>query len=137
MRLAFERPEIYRAVGAMSSALWSRLTSETILPERYERIFKGSFGTPFNTKRFISLSPTAYLDQFKAHQAPTALWLHARDDDGFRTHISTMKLYMTLRDAGIKSELRISDGDHKWPVWRDNLGEMLKFFDTAMQVAKD
>ncbi len=128
MRLGFERPEVYAAVASMSAALWSRLKPDSVLSERAERIFDGSFGTPFDAKRFIALSPTAYFDRVSAYPEHLGIYLHAGDDDGFGTHISTLKLFLKMQSAGIKAELRITDGDHQWSLWRDHLGEVLRFF---------
>ncbi len=128
MRLGFERPEVYAAVASMSAALWSRLTPDSVLSERAERIFDGSFGTPFDAGRFIALSPASYFDRVSAYSEHLGIYLHAGDDDGFGTHISTLKLFLAMQSAGIKAELRITDGDHHWSLWREHLGEVLRFF---------
>lgn len=128
LRLAFTRPDLYRAAAAMSSALWWRLTPESTLDPNKEGIFDGSFGRPFQAAHFLSQRPDAYLDNAKAFKGRLGVYLHAGDHDHFGTHISTMKLFLKMREAGLKPELRITDGNHTWPLWRAHLPEVLKYF---------
>lgn len=128
LRLAFTRPDLYRAAAAMSSALWWRLTPDSTLDLKKEGIFDGSFGRPFEVARFLAQRPDAYLDKAKAYKGRLGIYLHAGDHDHFGTHISTMNLFMKMRGAGLKPELRITDGNHTWPLWRTHLPEVLKYF---------
>ena len=137
LRLGFERPNTYRAVGAMSSALWLRVTPDwtPTRPERLKRIFDGSFGDPFDPKRFVALHPRAYFDRVAAFDQPLGVYLMAGDDDGFGAHLSTVELYRQLRERKIAAELRIVDGPHQWPLWRRGLAPMMQWFASVM--AKD
>lgn len=128
LRLAFTRPDLYAATAAMSSALWWRLKPESRLNARQEKIFDGSFGRPFDPVRFLEQRPDAYLDTVKNFTGHLGIYLHAGDHDHFGTQISTMKLFMEMREKGLKPELRITDGGHTWPLWRAHLPEVLKFF---------
>ncbi|NQW11452.1 MAG: hypothetical protein HQ481_16420 [Alphaproteobacteria bacterium] len=134
LRLGFERPDIYRAIGAMSSALWLRVTPDWVpsRPERLKRIFDGSFGEPFDPSRFVALHPRAYLDRLKAFDGPLGIYLMAGDDDRFGAHLSTVELYRELRDRAIPAELRIVNGPHQWPTWRDGLAPMMGWFAGVM-----
>jgi len=135
LRLALGHPDLYRAAGAMSSALWMRARPGWSPPpaERMARIFDGSFGTPWNLDRFLTRHPAGLIAGAKAWVErtgqPLDLYLQAGDDDGFGAHLSTMEFYTLLRDDGFKPELRIDDGGHTWPLWRAALGPLLSWFD--------
>ncbi|MGI9333306.1 MAG: alpha/beta hydrolase [Gammaproteobacteria bacterium] len=128
IRLALEHPDTYVAAAGMSSALWLHVKSDTVLNERQERIFNGSFGTPFQAERFLRQSPSAYFEQAAALKNPPALYITAGDDDRFRAYRSSTLLYSAMREAGIEAQLRITDGDHVWPTWAAALPDVLRFF---------
>ena len=130
LRLAFEYPERYRAVGALSAALWNRVAPgwKPVDPERMTRIFDGSFGDPFDPQRFLLNHPRRYLPRIQNPPEPFGIYLAAGDDDGFGTQFATLELFEELRARAIPVELRIEDGDHDWKVWRKALGPMLQWF---------
>ena len=129
LRLAFTHPELYVATAGMSSALWSRLQPDSVVPEdRARAIFDGSFGTPFHAATMIDLGPAARIAEIAAHPDSPAILLTAGDDDQFGAYVSTFELFIQLRDAGLAADLRITDGGHTWAVWRDTLPEVLQFF---------
>ena len=135
LRLGFEYPDRYRAIGAMSPALWNRVTPgwTPSNPERMTRIFAGSFGAPFDPLRFLANHPRQYLSRVEDPPAPLGIYLEAGDDDGFGTQFATLELFQELRDRKIPAELRIDDGGHDWKVWRRALGPMLQWFAAQMK----
>lgn len=137
LRLAFANPERYRAVGAMSSALWNRVVPgwRPSDPARMTRIFSGSFGDPFDPERFIANHPRRYLPNVENPPAPIGIYLEAGDDDGFGAQFATLELFEELRDRQIPVELRIDDGGHQWNVWRKALGPMMQWFAGLMKPA--
>lgn len=135
LRLGFEHPERYRAVGAMSSALWNRVHPgwQPTDPVRMTRIFAGSFGEPFDPTRFLANHPRRFIDRIENPPAPFGIYLAAGDDDGFGAQFATLDLFEELHDRRIPAELRIDDGGHDWKVWRRALGPMLQWFAGLMQ----
>lgn len=127
---AFAYPERYRAVGALSAALWNRVAPgwRPADPERMAKIFDGSFGTPFDPERFLANHPRRYLPRIKRPPEPFGIYLASGDDDGFGIQFATLELFQELREAAIPVELRIDDGGHDWKVWRRALGPMLQWF---------
>ena len=95
LRLAFANPERYRAVGAMSSALWNRVVPgwQPSDPARMTRIFSGSFGEPFDPQRFFDRHPRRLLPRIKALSEPLGIYLEAGDDDTFGAQIATLDLF--------------------------------------------
>lgn len=130
LHLGFADPERYRAVGALSPALWNRVTPDwkPSNPERMTKIFAGSFGEPFDAKRFVANHPRSYLSRIEHPDKPFGIYLEAGDDDGFGTQFSAIDMFETLRDHNVPAELRIDDGGHDWTVWRRALGPMLQWF---------
>ncbi len=130
LRLAFEYPERYRAVGALSAALWNRVAPgwKPADPARMTQIFDGSFGAPFDPQRFLLNHPRRYLPRIQNPPEPLGIYLAAGDDDGFGTQFATLELFEELRERTIPVELRIDDGGHDWKVWRKALGPMLQWF---------
>ncbi|GJL80397.1 MAG: hypothetical protein DHS20C01_00310 [marine bacterium B5-7] len=128
LRLALERPDVYVSTAGLSSALWTQLTEDSVLDARREKIFRGSFGKPFDAARFISLGPNAYIDNLKRSPEKPGIYLYAGDDDYFGVFNSTTKLYDDLWEAGIPAELRIGDGGHNWKYWSSILPNVLKHF---------
>jgi len=130
LRLGFEHPERYRAIGALSSALWNRIQPgwQPADATRMIRIFAGSFGEPFDAQRFLANHPRRFLARVKHPPASFGIYLEAGDDDGFGTQFSTLELFEELRDHNVPAELRIDDGGHDWKVWRRALGPMLQWF---------
>lgn len=127
LRLALERPEVYVAAAGMSSALWLHVKPDTVLNARQEKIFSGSFGTPFQPERFLRQSPSAYFEHAVASDNLPGLYITAGDDDRFRAYRSSTELYGAMREAGIEAQLRITDGDHVWPTWAATLPDVLRF----------
>lgn len=123
LRFAFEKPEVFSLTAAMSSALWDRVTPDFELQPRMERIFQGSFGSPFKASNFLAQRPRAYINDLNKRLAASDLelgiFLSAGDDDQFRAYASTFRLFSELREAEIAVELRIHDGGHSWELWRE------------------
>lgn len=130
LRSGFAYPERYRAVGALSAALWNRVAPgwKPADPDRMARIFDGSFGAPFDPQRFLANHPRRFLPRVKNPPEPFGIYLAAGDDDGFGTQFATLEMFEELRELGIPVELRIDDGGHDWKVWRRALGPMLQWF---------
>ena len=130
LRLAFAYPERYRAVGALSAALWNRVAPgwRPADPVRMARIFDGSFGDPFDPQRFLANHPRRFLPRIQNPPEPLGIYLAAGDDDGFGTQFATLELFEELRQRQVPVELRIDDGGHDWKVWRKALSPMLQWF---------
>jgi len=129
LHLAFKYPRRFGAAAAMSAALWDRVDEGFELPADLEGIFAGAFGDPFDPERFMAAHPRAYLPALKACGCAPPVYLTSGDDDYFNAHRSTFRLFTDLRNAGLKAELRITDGGHTWKLWRKTaLPRVLRWF---------
>lgn len=96
MNLAFNRPELFRYVVAMSPA------AGQINEKSYPAIFK---------------DPSAINKQFKM------FWMAVGKDDTL-TGPGDRALDEALTRAGIKHSFKLTDGRHEWTVWRNHLNEV-------------
>lgn len=127
LRLAFFHPDRYAAVAAMSPAVFVPGTFDAPPNPMQVGMFAGAFGTPFDEARLERESPFAALDALAGHPAPPPVFLTVGDDDGFGLEIGTMALAIALKARGLPVEIRVLDGDHTWPFWREQLPEVLRF----------
>jgi enterochelin esterase family protein len=96
MNVAFNRPELFRWVVAMSAAAGG--VNET----NYPAIFK---------------DPSAINKQFKL------FWTAVGKDDTL-TGPGDRALAEAFTKAGIKHSFKLTEGRHEWTVWRNHLNEV-------------
>jgi enterochelin esterase family protein len=96
MNIAFNRPELFRYVVAMSPAAGG------INEQNYPALFK---------------DPSAVNKQFKM------FWMAVGKDDTL-TGPGDRELDGVLTKAGVKHSFKLTDGRHEWTVWRNNLNEV-------------
>jgi enterochelin esterase family protein len=96
MNIAFNRPELFRYVIAMSPA------AGQINEQAYPAIFK---------------DPSAINKQFKM------FWMAVGKDDTL-TGPGDRALDESLTKAGIKHSFKLTEGRHEWTVWRNHLNEV-------------
>jgi enterochelin esterase family protein len=139
LRLALMRPERYGAVAAVSPALWIRVTPETVPDERYDRVFQGSFGRPFDSRRFVAANPMSLIDGVAHSHRRPAIYLAAGNDDYPGIVGDTEAFHHALIAAGLPAELHLVDGRHDWGLWSRQLGPVLRFVDASLgaQAAAD
>ncbi len=135
LRLALMHPERYGAVAAISPALWVRVTPETVPDERYDRVFQGAFGRPFDPRRFVAANPMSLLATMTRGRDAPAIYLAAGHDDYPGIVADTEQFHAALRAAGIASEFHMVDGRHDWGLWSRQLEPLLRFVDRALDRA--
>ncbi|MDZ7776091.1 MAG: hypothetical protein U5L09_11095 [Bacteroidales bacterium] len=52
-------------------------------------------------------------------------------DDDMQLYHRSVQMYDTLTSKGYSAELRITDGEHTWQVWRREIVEVIEFFNDA------
>jgi len=127
LRLAFFHPDRYAAVAAMSPAVFVPGTFDAPPNPMQIGMFAGAFGTPFDAARLERESPFAALDALAGQPAPPPVFLTVGDDDWFGLEIGTMALAIAMKARDLPVEIRVLDGDHTWPFWRQQLPEVLRF----------
>ena len=117
---AYQHPEMFSSVYAMSP--W--VNSTRWYPE-------APFGTPlFNLGSSVLAFHTANIirraSEEKKEQLRTVKWFVHIGDDDFLFECAS-DFHTAMREAGIKCEFRVADGNHSWHYWNRIAPEMLKF----------
>lgn len=122
LHLAFTHPERFAAVASLSGAIFTGPPEAASL----RKLFGDVFGQPFDFEQYRAVSPLEQADEVDPEEAP-AIYLTSGDDDFFEFYEGTSLLFLELREAGVPTELRITDGDHDWTYWTEALGPALQF----------
>lgn len=130
LRFAFARPELFVAAASMSGAFWTRSDQRTRPPEVITRIFRGSFGTPFDRDRFVALSPPGEAMRMDPARAPAVMFIAGRDER-FRSLEESRDLAARFAAHGIAAEIADVAGDHDWGTWERSLEPVLSFIERA------
>jgi S-formylglutathione hydrolase FrmB len=159
LRFALLMPQRYVAVAALSPAIWQnfgydeldlppdqltqlaktdffeRTDPTTILGERDlpppGSHFARAFGVPFNPRFFNTQNVFTLLEEQLSSGAdlPTS-FLTVGDDDSHGLWRGAVAYYETMLASDRSTELRITDGDHQWSLWRTSIVDALIFFDS-------
>jgi enterochelin esterase family protein len=159
LRIAYDHEDLFTAVASMSGAIWQNvpaedldktpaelkliqdsaffhrvdrttITSGIVLPSTGDH-FSGAFGTPFEARLFNEKNLFTLVAQHVVEgQDLPATYLTVGDDDGFFLWRGAVALHETLQADNRTSELRITDGDHVWTVWKTSIIDVLKFIDS-------
>lgn len=137
LRLAFKHPDIFGAVVAFSPGLFKpgglswRHGPAVARRSNREQWYASAFGAPFDMEVYKAQSPFAYIDRVGARTRPPSIMLIVGDDDWFGSYDGTLEMFLDLRAAGLKPELRVADGGHDLRLWRSMLPEALRFLDLS------
>jgi S-formylglutathione hydrolase FrmB len=158
LRLALAHPDLFGAAASLSGALWQNVPSEELdlTPERIKflsensyfhknsdqtvtvevdrpnpgRHFAGVFGTPFDARRFNRLNPFTLFVALAAARRPVPhLYLTVGDDDSHQLWRGAIAFFDTAREEKVQVDLRITDGDHNWALWRRSIVPALAYLD--------
>ncbi len=135
LRIALMHPDRYGAVGAISPALWVRVTPETVPDERYDRVFQGAFGRPFDSRRFVAANPMTMLGTMARRRDVPPIYLAAGHEDYPGVVADTEQFNSALIAAGLVSEFHMVEGRHDWGLWSRQLEPLLRFVDRALDRA--
>jgi S-formylglutathione hydrolase FrmB len=158
LHLAYSNPKAYGAVASMSGAIWDNVPDEDVgkTPDELKLIadsaffhridrytidtsrilpstgdhYAGAFGSPFDARLFNAQNVfTLAQDAVDAGLELPRTYLTVGDDDGFNLWRGAIALHETLLADGRSSELRITDGDHVWSLWKVAIKDVLVFID--------
>ncbi len=164
LRLALAAPERYAAVASLSGALWQNVPPDDLdLPPEelpliadnlyFHRVdrdtietgpdlpslvshFGGAFGTPFDARRFNAENVFTRLgDRIGEPQALPAVYVTVGDDDGFQLWRGALAVFETMRADRQQVQLRVTDGDHVWSLWKVAIVDALAFIDAHLEPA--
>lgn len=158
LHIAYGHPADFSSVASLSGAIWNNVPADdlekspdelTLLSDAafYHRVdlftveagpillssgnhFFGAFGTPFSARRFNDQNIFTLVQKaVAANTILPATYLTVGDDDGFHFWRGAIGLFETLLADGRSPELRITDGNHVWSVWKLSIVDALAFID--------
>lgn len=129
LKFAFETPENYVAVAGLSSAIFPNIKSSNHFKPVQIKLFAGAYGDPFSVEIFNRENVFTALKRAKPESFPHT-YLTVGDDDWFGLYEGTFALYKELKSRKLPSELRITNGNHTWKLWRDEIEQALVFIDS-------
>lgn len=129
LHLAVHRSDLFRAAAALSPAIFEDVTQASDFPDFQMKFFAGAFGEPFDVDRFNRQNVFRGLPALasRLEDRPTDFYIMTGDHDGFGLWRGALAFFRAARDSGLPAELRVRDGDHEWRLWRDELGDVLRW----------
>lgn len=161
LRLAYGHPELFGAAASLSGAIWQNVPSDELdLPLAQIRLlqesayfhfidedtvtvgvdlppagphFGGAFGDPFDARLFNRLNVFTLLVRLIDRGVPVpATFVTVGDDDSHKVWRGAIALLETMRAEGQDVEMRMTDGDHAWSVWKVSIVDALRFIDAHL-----
>ena len=159
LRFALLKPERFVAVAALSPAIWQNVSKDaldlpadqltqlaktdffeqadpaTILVERVVPPpgghFARAFGTPFNARFFNTQNVfTLLADRISRGDALPTTYVTVGDDDSHELWRGAIAYFEMMKANNRPIELRITNGDHRWSLWRTSIVDALVFIDS-------
>ncbi|RQH08918.1 alpha/beta hydrolase [Paraburkholderia dinghuensis] len=122
LRFALEHPDAFCGALLLSPAIYS---NEPPPDSSARRV--GVFGEhQFDSRVWHELNYPALWDRYFAQASRVPFFIASGNDDLAIVAESSL-LYTRLRAAGNPASLRVIDGGHVWPVWRELLPAALKY----------
>ena len=131
VRFAMISPGRYAAAVSLSGAIVTDDTPETPVSQQQIKLFRKAFGTPFDARTFNAENVFRYLDRLAASPEKPALLITVGDDDYFKLYDGAFALFKALKSAKIPNEFRMTDGNHSWRLWSQELETALLFVDAV------
>jgi len=124
--LAMKYPDTFGSSVALSGSFWSDDYYE-VRKNDVVRFFQPVYGdNAKDTPLWKNNNPFYFLKDEDVEKYNSVRILFDCGDDDFVTQ-SQLELSNHLRTKGIKHELRIRDGQHNWPYWRETIEHALEF----------
>ena len=122
LRYALEHPDAFCGALLLSPAIYSNDPPPTSAAR-----YVGVFGErQFDPRVWHALNYPALWDAYISRSWRVPFFIASGNDDLVILAESSL-LYTRLRQAGNPASLRIVDGGHVWPVWRELLPPALKY----------
>ena len=131
LRLAMRYPERFGAAALLAPACYV-----PVPPEDSGARSAGVFGgAGFNPVIWMRHNYPAYWESFVAKGLSLPFFIGAGDDDHYQAEAQATLLYERLQRASLPAQLRIVDGGHDWPTWKDMEEEALDYLAQSLENA--
>jgi len=131
VRFAAKHPDRFAAAVSFSGAIVEDDLPGNPVSETQIKLFRGAFGTPFKAAAFNRENVFSFLPRLAEAELKPKFLLTVGDDDYFTLYEGAFLTFLRMRAMGIPVELRVTDGNHSWDLWRRELGRGLRFIDAA------
>lgn len=136
-RLAFRVPDRFLLTAGLSAAIFPDLATDMDVTDQQLGFFKGAFGTPFEVARFNRENFFSGIPGLTAQKRRPHIYITVGDDDGFGLYRGNIALYLALREAQVPVEFRMTDGDHSWQLWRQEIETVLRYYGRLLRTEAD
>lgn len=133
LRLAFRNPSKFAMTGSLSAAIFPDLARREDVTEQQIGFFKGAFGTPFEVAAFNRENFFSDIPALAAAKTRPAIFITVGDDDGFGLYEGNIALYLALKRARVPVEFRVTDGNHTWRLWREEIEHVLRYYGQVLR----
>jgi len=132
LRIAFQQPDVFRAVATHSAMLLEKPPSPQDGAGRWHMAaFQKVFGDPIDTARWAEADPLLAAKRVDPRAAP-ALYLDCGKQDRFGLSVGNEDLDKTLTARGIAHTFSLEPGDHGYEFVRSVLARSLNFIGSAL-----
>lgn len=131
MLYALKYPELFVAASPLSSGIHDDHDIIYYDDARWETVFGSIFGHQLKGRDRLNeyWYRNSILKIVETMPKTSIEKVHYRISCGDQDYLlkGSILLHTALREKGVKHELRIKDGDHKWDYWRSDITEALEF----------
>jgi len=133
LRLAFARPQLFRAVATHSAMLLERIPSTDQGAGRWHMAaFNAVFGSPIDPALWAANDPIALAGRADPKAVP-ALYLDCGTEDRYGLAAGHRDLDAVLNERRIPHTLELAPGDHGYDFVRGRLERSLRFLGDALR----
>lgn len=132
VRFAVKHPNRFAAAVSFSGAIVEDDLPGNPVSETQIKLFRGAFGTPFRPVAFNRENVFSFLPHLAEAENKPKILLTVGDDDYFTLYEGAFLTFLRMRAMGIPVELRVTDGNHSWDLWRRELDRGLRFIEAAL-----
>jgi S-formylglutathione hydrolase FrmB len=135
LRIAFQQPDVFRAVATHSAMLLEKVPSPQDGAGRWHMAaFQKVFGDPIDTARWTEADPLVSAQKANPKTAP-ALYFDCGKEDRYGLFVGNQDLDNTLTARGIAHTFSLDPGDHGYEFVRAYLARSLRFLGAALSPA--
>lgn len=133
LRIAFTRPELFRAVATHSAMLLEKVPSSEDGAGKYHMAaFQKVFGDPLDTKLWAEVDPLALAGKVDPKAAP-GLYFDCGSGDRYGLFVGNEDLHKRLESRGVVHTFGLHPGDHGYEYVKSVLPRSLKFLSDALR----
>jgi S-formylglutathione hydrolase FrmB len=132
LHVAFEQPQLFKAVATHSAMLLERIPSTEQGAGRWHMAaFNAVFGDPIDLSLWAENDPFAWARKVDPRAVP-ALYFDCGSDDRYGLAAGNRDLHRVLEERGVTHTFELAPGDHGYEFVRGRLDRSLGFLGRAL-----